>query len=121
MTQEEINRRVLNVAVTAQNILDGLDHHKHWETLQGAWEWKGGGFIEFCVWITEISVATNEWLESLNPQDFPGVFDYEVSYELGSWILKQVLGNGRLPEEAEWMAQMQELTSDFFAQGASNG
>jgi hypothetical protein len=106
------------VACTAMNILDGLDHHTHWDMLQEAWE-DMGGFIEFCKWIAEMAEESERLLKLRNPQDFPGVYDYEVSYELGLNIKLHVAQTGKLPSDDAWKHWLETLADDFFAQGES--
>ena len=105
-----------DVSVTSLNILDGLSHQKHWDTLQPAWEEEGMGFIEFCLWITEIAILANEKLEARDPQSFPGVFDYEVSCEVGEQVLMHVTSTGRLPSTEELSHWLDVQMDTFFAQ-----
>lgn len=49
--------------------------------------------------------------------DFPGVFDYEVSYEFGQWYGKTILEEGGAPSRIEAEAKLRELTVAFFTQG----
>lgn len=50
-----------NVAVTALNIMDGIALHEKWDELQAVWE-REGGFLEFCIWITEIAEESERQL-----------------------------------------------------------
>lgn len=105
------------VAVTAMNILDGLDHHKHWDQLQLVWEDEDMGFVEFCAWIGEIAEESERLLTTHDPQSFSGVYDYEVSCELGEWILNYMTRNNRLPPDEEWKHTLIVLFEKFFKQG----
>lgn len=107
----------LSVSITAMNIMDGVEHAKYWEVLQPAWEEEGFGFIEFCGWLTELGIMSEEMLEERQPQDFPGVYDYEVSYELGQQITQYVLTFKRLPSEVDCRRWLSILADGFFRQG----
>jgi hypothetical protein len=104
-------------AVTALNIMHGLDHHTNWEILQPAWEAQDMGFIEFCCWVADIAGESTRMLEERDPQDWPGVYDYEVSHELGDDIALHVRSTGVLPKDEEWKYMLTVLTENFFAQG----
>lgn len=101
------------VAVTAMNILDGIEHHAHWDKLQLVWEEAGMGFIEFCVFIAEIAVASEKLLESRDPQDFPGVYDYEVSHDIGRRLRDHMLSTNELPD-VETYTHWLEVEADTF-------
>lgn len=107
----------IDVAVTAINIMDGLDHHNNWDALQQAWEHNGRGFIEFCVWIAEIAEASVKDLDARNPQEFPGVYDYEVSYEIGQQITRYVIATGELPTTKDVLHWTSVEADAFFSQG----
>ncbi len=103
-------------AVTAMNILDGMEHRANWEILQPAWEDQGMGFIDFTVWISGIAEYICDELSMRDPQDFPGVFDYEVSCELGELISSHTRSTGRLPTTEEIAHWVTVLIDEFFDQ-----
>lgn len=108
-----------NVVVTALNLLDGMEHHTNWEVLQSAWQAAGYGFIEFCQWINRIAVRAVEAVDKREEQDFPGVWDYEVSCHVGGRVTKHVASTGALPTEDE-VVRWFDISSDaFFEQGKS--
>jgi hypothetical protein len=112
-----------SAAVTAINIFDGLAlnrRNEQWNNLQPAWEHAGMGFVEFCSWIARIGEASEDKLAALNPQDFPGVYDYEVSYPLGQDIAKYMFEHVRLPSDEEVDKMLDTAINEFFAQGVSN-
>ena len=111
-TKYEITAR--GVAVTALNILDGMDHRERWDALQAAWEVAGMGFIEFTVWIADIASHSENELAKQKPQDFCGVYDYEVSCSVGEDIALFMINNKKLPDEREWKAMFAERFTDFF-------
>jgi hypothetical protein len=108
-------------AITALNILDGINHHKHWNDLQPAWENAGMGFVEFCAWIADAADMSERMLECQVVQDFPGVYDYEVSYELGVWIRAHMLEHVDLPRKGEVGFVLKGLIDRFFKQGGRDG
>lgn len=106
----------LNVAVTAMNILDGIEATKHWDELQPVWEHHGKGFVEFCQWLAEFAVESEDRLREYAPQDFPGVYDYEVSCSLGVWIRKRMLEDDQLPSDGAVSHMLQVFMDSFFKQ-----
>jgi hypothetical protein len=105
------------VAVTAMNILHGLDLHTHWETFQPAWARNGMGFIEFHSWLATIAEHSEQMLHERQPEGFPGVYDYEVSHELGKRILTHVTTTGQLPSDEDVLHWLTALADEFFSQG----
>lgn len=118
---EEVRAYTRNVAITAMNILDGIDANTHWDQLQPVWEGNGGGFVEFCGLLADFAIYSEDKLDSMKPQDFPGVYDYEVSYELGVLIRTHMLTTSVVPGENEVTHWLTVLTDDFFAQGRAQG
>ena len=107
------------ICVTALNIMDGLNHHRNWAELQNAWDNAGMGFVEFCGWISRLAEKSEEMLNRRDPQDFPGVYDYEVSAVVGARISAYVKANGELPETNLVVGWFEELADAFFKQGWS--
>ena len=101
-------------AVTAINIFDGMNYRAHQDLLQTS---SSQGFIEFSCWITDIAGESTRMLEERDPQDWPGVYDYEVSYVLGEEIVKHVELHGSLPDDATWKYMLTTLIENFFKQG----
>ena len=105
------------LAITSMNILDGLQHQAHWDDLQPVWEAEGMGFIEFCNYIAEVAGVSEKWLEQHEVQDFPGVYDYEVSYAVGKRLLGYALETKKLPSLEEVAGWINEAAGEFFANG----
>lgn len=105
------------VTATALNILDGMEHLENWELLQSAWENEGMGFIEFTRWIAELAELAVADLNKREPQNFPGVWDYEVSCHVGGLITKHVVSTGALPSTEEVERWFQISSDEFFEQG----
>jgi hypothetical protein len=108
---------VRNVAVTAMNILDGINADANWDQLQSVWEGNGGGFVEFCGLLADFAAESEDKLECMKPQGFPGVYDYEVSYVLGAQIRRHMLTNSTVPGREEVSRWLAVLIDDFFSQG----
>ena len=108
-----------SVTVTALNIMDGLDHRTHWDKLQPMWDAQGWGFLEFCGWIADVAAMVEEELSWRDDQDFPGVFDYEVSYPLGEQILNHLTRKDStgFPDDDTLQHWVKVLVDQFFEQG----
>lgn len=74
------------------------------------------GHIGMVEALAEIALRINHVIACLDPQDFPGVFDYEVSENIGDWWAKYITTNGRAPNNEEVNAQIIERMALFFAQ-----
>lgn len=101
----------MNITVVALNIFDGMKHHENWELLQPAWESQGMGFVEFCLWLSEIAEAIIG-LQEL-PLEHPGVWEYEVAEPLGGQIVTFARLSRSLPTKAEVVTWAQTLHNDF--------
>ncbi len=108
---------VRNVAVTALNIFDGMEVHTNWDKLQPVWEEAGMGFIEVCVWLSDFAVESEDMLRKRFPQDFPGVYDYEVSYPLGEQVRLYMMTNNSFPSDKDVSHWLVVLIDAFFSQG----
>ena len=102
------------MAVTALNILDGMDHHEHFEELQPVWDEYGMGFDGFCGWIVNEATMSEAKLEAREVQDFPGVYDYDVSCQLGHDIMQHMLRTQKLPSEELISHWLDVLIDSFF-------
>jgi hypothetical protein len=102
-----------NVAVTAIYIRLGLgdglpqslfDHHS--------------GHIGVDDQVAEYAVLSYELCEKLQPLDWPGVYDYEVSEPFGTWLRNRVDQGDNLPALYIALPKMVEMIAEFFAQNA---
>lgn len=106
----------INVATTAANMLDGLrisGDGERWKIAQPSWEGQGYGFLEFTQWLAEMAYYSEEQLDRRDPQDFSGVYDYEVSFEFGQWVYEEIYSKG-FPSDDAARAKIDELTAAFF-------
>jgi len=106
-----------NVAATAVNIIDGMELSANMEKISTAYEKRAMGFFEFSGWVADIAEQMNIDVDSRRAQEFPGVWDYEVAYPLGQWIIERIQHKGELPDEQVVLAVARDLTDKFFAQG----
>lgn len=102
------------IACTAQHILDGMNHHERWGQLQAVWEAAGMGFVEFTLWIADIAIHSECEVRKHEPQIFPGVYDYEVSFLVGEDIAQFMIATKNLPGENEWKAIFTKRFANFF-------
>lgn len=114
------------VALTAAAMMDGASSAIH-EILGGEVKgthamgsflgdhWQHGG-IEFYSTLADFALASEESLLKLAPEDFPGVYEYEVSDEFGRWFALAVMAGDEPSNEAA-LAKLYEMQAEFFAQG----
>lgn len=110
------------ISITALNILDGIYDVANFDDIQPSFANSGMGFIEFCSWITGLARTIHEKVEARNPQEFPGVMDYEVSCPLGSRIARYMTElDPAVPSHDVVNPWIDELLDGFFACGALEG
>lgn len=81
---------------------------------------EGGGHIGMVDELMPFAELVDQHLESLSTQDFPGVFEYEVTEMLGAWLARyaeqQAPGTASLMDA--FTVEMQRQSDLFFAQGS---
>ena len=75
-----------------------------------------GGLIGVDSEIVEFALLSGELLDKLAPiDDWPGVYEYEVSWPFGAWLRAEVDSRGRFPHMDVAKPKMIELMVDFFS------
>ena len=92
---------------TATYIYIGLDHARR-DTAKQVWpdlEKINGfaGLIETCDIMAQV---IDNWSGKQDPNNFPGVFDYEVTEELGVWLYHHIEAT-----PAEFLAELERFVS----------
>ena len=119
MENSHLKNITINTAVTAAYLFGPVEIRnaslrKVDSSLQEIAEFNGHiGMVEA---LAEIALRINHIVACLAPQDFPGVFDYEVSETVGDWWAKYITTNGRAPSQEEVSAQLIDHIALFFAQ-----
>ena len=111
MTEDNIR----NVATTAMFMAMAHPRGEELSELLDGW---GMGHHELVQELARYAVISEQMIMARNPQDFPGVYVYEVSEEFGAWFTDFVLtsdGN-RAPTVEEGTAKLKELVDEFFKQ-----
>lgn len=107
-----------SVCITALNILDGTGisgNPKLYQELHTCWEDAGMGFDGFCGWIAEFAEHSEAKLMQRQPEDFPSVYDYDVSHSLGMKIVSYMKALKKLPDEDDVKEWLDTLIEEFFA------
>lgn len=85
------------------------------ETIRAAQDLRGCGQLELVMELAEYAVYSEERLSEMNPEDYPGVYDYEVSDPFGRWFMQYVIDHGgEVPTTHEGRAKLDELITKFF-------
>ena len=71
-----------------------------------------GGHIGMVSDLLPYAVVVSNWLEAKGPQNFPGVFEYEVTESMGHW-LADAAQNETLTSAA-FAAQLEIVGNQFF-------
>lgn len=78
-----------------------------------------GGCLELAMAIAEWGEVSESMLDARGPdQDFPGVYDYEVSESFGHWIGAYIVAHKEFPDADEARAKLKALADEFFSEGS---
>ena len=110
--------KAISEAVSAMFMMEGLEEVGT-EAVYRAW---GHGAMELVTELAHYAYLAEELstagVRVLN--DFPGVYDYEVSNPFGKWFAQSVVDKGYIPLQGECWAKLQELALKFFSQGTED-
>jgi hypothetical protein len=107
----------LDVAVTATFIFSGLrDAEDACVTEVDIYDKWGQGALELHHCLCGYAEGFVKMIDALDPQDFPGVFDYEVSEVFGGWFGRHLIEQGSAPSVKEATHHMRYLVAKYFAQ-----
>jgi hypothetical protein len=112
----ESQQRTRDVALTAIFLYAGAAEAL--PTTRG--EWANGGYIGMGIDMVEYAERVVDRLFALDPQvpdGFPGVFEYEVTEPLGSWLANN-RANVAWPnfDDPQFIAETDRRIKEFFAQ-----
>lgn len=100
-----------NVGVTTANMLDGMgisgNPVKFTHVIEN-WE---HGFVELTNRLVDFAVMSEHELRRRSPQEYPGVYDYEVSHTFGAWFAENVNTS-----DEEGRTKLMNLIREFFDQ-----
>jgi hypothetical protein len=103
---------VRQTAITAAFVMHGL----HKADLDKVFKAYGGGMIELVdaamQWVPHID-ALRAAAETVI-DDYPGVFEYEVSEPFGDWLGDSIIDGDGLPEDGHTMTILIDLVESFF-------
>ncbi len=109
--------RTQEVCVTAINVLDGVYSVATWEDIAPKAERDGWGFTEFAYYIADTAEYIDDMRAVREPQNFPGVFDYDVSCFVGVYIAERTIREGKVPAYSDVLDEVRKLVNEFFARG----
>lgn len=102
----------LQIATTAAFMMEGL-HDAGYNDCIAAWD---KGCIEMVQSIVSYAPLVSRLLDALEMQDFPGVFDYEVSSPFGKWFGDYILEHGDEPPKQDACSWLSKEVESFFTQ-----
>lgn len=104
---------VRNACTTAMFMWDGvIVVHQQETCLFGVW---AQGVFELGLELANYAIYSEERLKELNPEDYPGVYDYEVSMQFGKWFATEIIERcGKAPSDEECKVKLDELIAEFF-------
>jgi hypothetical protein len=101
-------------AITAAFVMEGL-HDAGYDRVVKAYSGHGGAI--------ELVDAVMAWVPAIERlraaaeavhDEYPGVFEYEVSSAFGHWIGESIVDDGDLPDRAHAMGILIDLVESFF-------
>ena len=109
--------RARNVATTAAFIAMGYASIER-RFMRDVYEDVGCGQIELVCGFADLAEEIQTILEAeYADHDYPGVFDYEVSEEIGIWYACEVERTHALPDPGDVRRETRRRIAEFFAQG----
>ncbi len=106
------------IAITAVFLMDGLRNH-HMSELVDIW---GQGYLELGQEIAQyaefITVMGEEAAGEMD-NNYPGVFEYEVTANFGKWFGEFIIENRKAPEMLDVCGKLKDLLVNFFSRGAT--
>lgn len=76
-----------------------------------------GGEVGLMAHLSSFGVEIEKLWVEFNRDDAPGVWDYDVSEELGAWLGRQLLYHATLPDWEATRIELLRRALQFFAQG----
>lgn len=74
----------------------------------------GGGEIECAQTISSMAFdaqrVVNRVYDEAGPQNFPGVWEYDIGEALGEWLVAQTMAFERAPTDTEWQDRVEQCT-----------
>ncbi len=106
---------IINVATATANMTDGLLDGRKINDITEAWNM---GFLELTQRLAEVAIYGEHQSMALDDdQEFPGVYDYEVSHYFGVWFGKELVENGTdAVEFKKCCAKLDEMREEYFSQ-----
>ena len=107
--------QIINVATATANMMDGLLDGRKINDITEAWNM---GFLELTQRLAEVAIYGEHQIMALDDdQEFPGVYDYEVSHYFGTWFGKELVENGTgAVEFKKCCAKLDEMREEYFSQ-----
>jgi len=108
------------MALTAMHMTVGLIqphkgynfHDAYSDHIQGG----VGGFTGLLSELQQYAEESERLLVERDPEDFPGVYDYEVSEEFGAWFGRYMAEHGEVPPSKVGKAHLASMIVAFFNQ-----
>lgn len=72
------------------------------------------GELELMMELSEYAIMSEEILRDMNPEDYPGVYDYEVSTNFGDWFGKYIVEHKGAPTTLIAEEKLRNLIKGWF-------
>jgi hypothetical protein len=106
------DHNIRNACTTAIYMGSALDTHHRIGEILDMW---GGGHLELMMELSEYAIMSERFLMYMKPDDYPGVYDYEVSTPFGKWFAEYILQHeGNVPSRVDAETKLIHLIKEFF-------
>lgn len=106
----------IDIAVHASSLWDGMVYGRNFDDILKKWD---QGCYELHCALGEIAIKDAELCDALYEacgKDFPGMYTYEVTEELGSVIGSHILQGGYIPSTTNLEHVLRNLVESFYSE-----
>jgi hypothetical protein len=105
----------INACATAMFMWEGVMLATINENNYTFYEVWGKGVLELAQELARYAVFSEQELLLRNPEDYPGVYDYEVSIDFGHWFAQHIVDNdGAEPQFEKGCEELKRRMDEFF-------
>lgn len=104
-----------NAAMQAMFLYDGAVRRRQLAEKDDDFEW-GGGYIEMAQDLLPLAfLMAREWERVVGDRhDWPGVYEYEVTEDLGAWVVEQCARGYQWPSIAQFRDEWKKRNDEWF-------
>lgn len=106
---------IRNACITAMYMWEGLLAAAERNPEKNIYDLWGCGALELAMALAEYAIYSEARLLQINHENYPGVYDYEVSEPFGAWWAAYIIDNdGNEPDSQLAQDKLNEMIEEFF-------